>query len=458
MTGRPGGPRVVVVAENASAVFGGEAILPLHIFRKLRARGVEAWLVVHSRTREELAALMPGELGRITFIPDTKLHVLMWKLGKGIPARVNDFTLAYVSRLSSQRMARAIVRRLVAEHGVDVVHQPTPVSPREPSTMFGLGAPVVMGPMNGGMNYPPAFERRDLKLAAVGSLTGLARKASAAAHRLMPGKLRAETLLVANERTRRALPRGTRGEVIELVENGVDPDLWLDGGGARPPRPAGDPVRFAFVGRLVDWKGVDLLLEAFRSVVAEVPATLDVLGDGPTRATLEAQAGRLGLGDSVRFGGWLEQPECARRLRESDALVLPSFFECGGAVVLEAMACGLPCVATNWGGPADYLDESCGFLVDPTSRESFVAGLARSMLELARSPGLRESMGRAARRKVATGTFNWDHKIDRILEIYSGTIARAGGRVPRPGVAAPPVGSPAGSGGEPATTPTRPTR
>ena len=64
-------PRVVVVAESASAVFGGEAILPLHIFRKLRARGIEAWLVVHSRTRDELVRLMPTEVGRMRFIPDT---------------------------------------------------------------------------------------------------------------------------------------------------------------------------------------------------------------------------------------------------------------------------------------------------------------------------------------------------------------------------------------------------
>ena len=253
---------MVVVAEHASAVFGGEAILPLHVFRKLRARGVEAWLVVHSRTRDELAGLIPEELDRVSFIPDTGLHVWMCRLGRFIPARVGYFTLGFVSRLSSQRMARRIVRGLVAEHKVDVVHQPIPVSPREPSIMHGLGAPVVMGPMNGGMTYPPGFERRDRKLAIVGSLTELGRKASVLMNRLMPGKLRAETLLVANERTRRALPPGVRGEVIELVENGVDPDLWLDPGEPGPPRAEGEPVRFAFVGRLVDWKAVDLLLDA----------------------------------------------------------------------------------------------------------------------------------------------------------------------------------------------------
>ena len=430
MIERPVGPRVVIVAEHASAAFGGEAILPLHIFRKLRARGVEAWLVVHSRTKAELLALMPGEAGRISFIPDTKFHVAMHRLGRLLPARLSHFTFGYASRLSCQRIARSIVRRLIAVQGAEVVHQPIPVSPREPSLMYGLGVPVVMGPMNGGMSYPPAFSAGDRRVALVGWLAELGRKASGLAHRLMPGKLEAETLLVANPRTRHALPAGARGLVIELVENGVDPDLWFE---RTPPARRHDPserVRFIFVGRLVDWKAVDLLIEAFAQIVGQVPVELEIIGDGPMRPALEAQVERLGLSGSVRFEGWLEQSACAGRLERSDALVLPSLYECGGAVVLEAMACGLPCVATDWGGPADYLDETCGILVRPESRELFVEGLAGAMLRLARSAELREAMGRSAREKVASGPFNWDHKIERILAIYDDAIARHAGKPP----------------------------
>ncbi len=132
-------PRVVVVAESASAVFGGEAVLPLHIFRKLRANQIEAWLVVHSRTRDELIQLMPGDAHRMRFIPDTTLHVVMNWVGCRLPTRIAYFTSGYVSRLSCQRMARRIVRDLVREHDLDLVHQPVPVSPREPSLMYRVG-------------------------------------------------------------------------------------------------------------------------------------------------------------------------------------------------------------------------------------------------------------------------------------------------------------------------------
>ena len=230
----------------------------------------------------------------------------------------------------------------------------------------------------------------------------------------MPGKLRAAALLVANERTKRALPAWARGEVSILVENGVDLAVW-----SRPdrPPPVDAPTRFIFLGRLVDWKAVDLLLEAFARVQATFLPRLEIIGDGPMRSALEAQVRDLCLEDRVQFAGWQSQVECARRMRDGDALVLPSLYECGGAVVLEAMACGLPVIATEWGGPVDYLDSSCGILVRPSSRDALVSGLADAMSRLSSSPTLCVSLGRAGRERVVR-EFDWEHKIDQMLVVY----------------------------------------
>ena len=103
--------------------------------------------------------------------------------------------------------------------------------------------------------------------------------------------------------------------------------------------------------------------------------------------------------------------------------MLPSLYECGGAVVLEAMAAGLPVVATAWGGPADYLDDSCGILINPSSPDAFVADLAGAMVKLAKDPALRLCLGRAGRARVER-LFDWERKVDRMLEIYA-SVARA---------------------------------
>lgn len=414
--------RVAIVAEHASSRFGGEASLPLHYFRVLRERGAAVWLVVHARTRPELQERFPGE-SRIRYVEDTALHRALWRAGRWLPRRIELFTTGWLLRLATQWCQRGIVRRLIAQEGVNIVHQPIPVSPKEPSLLFGLGVPVVIGPMNGGIDFPPAFRRMQSR--AVTAFIALGRRASAQLNRLLPGKLRAAALLVANERTLQALPAGCRGQVLQIAENGVDLSLW------RPIGTRSDAacVHFVFMGRLVDWKAVDLLVRAFVQVSAEAPVTLTVAGDGPERPALELAcrdagvlAASAGASGKVWFAGWMSQADCALLLAGADVLVLPSLMECGGAVVLEAMASGKPVVATDWGGPPDYLDASCGILVRPDSSVSMVSQLSAAMLSLAQDGARRTAMGQAGRARVER-EFDWDVKVDQVCALYRRLLA-----------------------------------
>jgi glycosyltransferase involved in cell wall biosynthesis len=423
------GPRVLIAAEHASARFGGEAALPLHYFRVLRRRGVPVWLLTHARTRTELNSLYPGD-EHIHYIEDTVFHRAMWEIGKHLPDAISYATTGFLSRLSTQLAQRRLARQLVRQHGITVVHQPMPVSPREPSTLHSLGVPVLIGPMNGGMDYPPAFRRH--RGIAERILMAVGRASATALNRLMPGKRRAATLLVANQRTRDALPGGLAADVVELVENGVDMSLWQATPVASAAPHAPGAATFVYMGRLVDWKAVDLLLHAFARARDQAPMLLCILGDGNQRGRLEALAGELGLAGStpeavgaVSFAGWLPQSECAARLRDADALVLPSLLECGGAVVLEAMSMAKPVIATGWGGPLDYLDRECGVLVAPESREALVAGFASAMVALAGSEATRRRLGAAGLAKVKR-EFDWEGKVDRMLELYVDAMRRAG--------------------------------
>lgn len=415
--------RILILAEHASSRFGGEAALPLHYFRVLRARGIDVRMVTHARVRAELQAAFPGDGDRIFYVEDTRIHRLMWRLGSLLPDRLSYISTGFVSRLVTQVTQRRMARAIVRDHRIAIVHQPMPVSPREPSLLHGLGAPVVIGPLNGNMSYPPAFRNASERRMAF--VEGVARSFSESLNALMPGKRRAAAVIVANERTRDALPRKLRGEVLVVPENGVNLELWRE----RAPAPAQDaagpgPTQFAYMGRLVDWKAVDLLLIAFGRACARSPMSLTLFGDGPERPDLTKLAHELGIvaeqpgvAGKVFFAGWRSQAECAAALRLSDALLLPSLRECGGAVVLEAMACRLPVVATAWGGPLDYIDASTGILVPPTSREALIDGLADAMATLSASPSLRQRLGEAGRRRIEA-EFDWERKTDSMLALF----------------------------------------
>jgi glycosyltransferase involved in cell wall biosynthesis len=405
--------RVVLVADNASARFGGEAFIPLNYFRLMRQRGVDVRIVVHARNRAELTERFPGDLDRLHFVEDTWLHKLLFKGGQYLPRRLAEATTGLLIHLATQFSQRRVILELVQKFGADVVHQPIPVSPKTPSQIYGVGAPVLIGPMNGGMEYPPAFRKEQGRIATVA--LGLGRAAANWINMIIPGKRLARLLLVANRRTRDALPSHIQGRVIELVENGVDLSIWQCKPVCSPPRPA---TRLIFIGRLIDWKALEIVLEAVNRAKQHVPLSLQIIGDGPMRQTWQITAERLGIASIVRFEGFLSQSDCAKRLQEADIFVLPSLFECGGAVVLEAMAAGLPVIATAWGGPLDYLDDSCGILVKPDSREALVTGFAEAIAQLARSAPLRDQMGQAGYERVRQH-FDWQRKIDRMLELYS---------------------------------------
>jgi len=142
------------------------------------------------------------------------------------------------------------------------------------------------------------------------------------------------------------------------------------------PRPSPPPFRFVTIARLVPQKNVSGLLCAFAEVEGAVSdSTLTVVGDGPKQAALEQEAHRLGITDRVTFQGQLDRKGVRAVLWDAHAFVLPSRHETFGVVLLEAMATGLPVVATASGGPEDLVTPDVGFLVPPSAPEALAEAL-----------------------------------------------------------------------------------
>lgn len=422
--------QTLLLSENASLQLGGEAALAVHWFRELSRQGVSVWLLSHARSRQELYRLFPGYKDRLVFVEDSWLQAWLWQLGRLLPQTVALFSTGWCIRLLTQLQQRRVTSRLIRDHGIEVVHLVMPVSPLEPTLIRQLGVPVVIGPLNGGMSYPPGFHHRESGW--VRAFVKAGRALASVANRCLPGKTEASCLLAANERSRQVLLDafpGSAGRITVLPENGVDLSVW------RPaPRQAvfaggKAPVRLLFAGRLVDWKGVDLLLQAFARAVQRslVPLSLSIAGDGPMKRRWQAMAARLGIlgGRDAEQGkafflGWLPTETCADQMRQADVFVLPSLLECGGAVVLEAMATCLPVIACDWGGPADYLDASCGVLLPVRSETELIEALTLAMITLVENPPLRHAMGLVAAHK-AQSHYSWTTKAKEMIDIYRQT-------------------------------------
>lgn len=179
------------------------------------------------------------------------------------------------------------------------------------------------------------------------------------------------------------------------------------------------------VARLVPIKDHATLLAAFQRVAAAVPrAVLLLVGDGPLRGDLEARATALGIGDRVRFLGL--RTDVPRLLAAMDLFALASLNEGMGRVLVEAMAMGLPVVATRVAGIVDVVrDGESGLLVPPQDPE----GMAAAIVALLRDPGLRRQMGEAGRRGVVPG-YSVETMVARLRALYRETLAERGLPVP----------------------------
>jgi glycosyltransferase involved in cell wall biosynthesis len=148
-------------------------------------------------------------------------------------------------------------------------------------------------------------------------------------------------------------------------------------------RAKGPVTRLLSVGRLSHEKGHDVLLRAFALLAADgAQVRLTLVGDGPERATLETLARELGIASSVDFVGVLLDEALAAEMHAADVFVLPSRSEGFGVALIEALATGLPAVATRSGGPQDIMQDGDGVLVEPDDVVGLAAGLSEAMARL----------------------------------------------------------------------------
>jgi glycosyltransferase involved in cell wall biosynthesis len=235
------------------------------------------------------------------------------------------------------------------------------------------------------------------------------------------GALTARTICVSRDEREQALRRRVGvPHRLEVIHNGVGPC----------PRPEADPElrRFAGDRPLVGavavhrrQKGLDRLLDAAPEVLARRPdVRFAIVGDGPLLSSHRRRAEELELGSSIIFQPFV--PPSARYLRALDLFVLPSRWEAFPIAVLEAMACGIPQVATDVGGTPEAVEHGeTGLLVPPGDP----AALARAAAELVHDPERRARMAEAGRQRHAS-LFTVERMVAQTAGVYEEALS--GGR------------------------------
>jgi glycosyltransferase involved in cell wall biosynthesis len=410
--------RVLLLAEACNPRW---ASVPLEGYNYARAlterKDLQVTLVTHVRNRAALEADAISGMTRIVTIDNELVARPFSKLSRWLRSGTSlswttEMALAWPSYMVFERMVYRRFADALRRGEFGLIHRVTPVSPTLGSPLASLTKqPMIVGPLNGGLPWPkehPGLRSRERELLV--PLRPL--------YKQLPyyrSTYRHLAAVIAGSRhTASEIPTWFQGRRYYLPENGIDPARFS----ILTDRPAPGPrFRFVTVGRLVPYKGMDLILEAMGRSDALRGCELRIIGDGPQRTHLESLAGILGLAQSVTFLGWRDQRDVGRELREAQAFVFPSLREFGGAVVLEAMASGLPVIVVDYGGPGELATSECGLKLPMAPRESLIPDLKSAMERLASDVGLCQRLGDAAKER-ACELFTWPKKANQIVEIY----------------------------------------
>ena len=403
---------------------GGEAVLGWNIVRQL-GRFHQVWVLTAASNRPGIEA----ELQRQAQPNLTFVYI-------EIPHWLRPF-LAFLGGIQFyaylwQIQAYLVARKLHTQVKFDAVHHVTYANDWMASYVGALlPVPYLRGPGGGAQRTPQAF-LEEYSFAA--RLWERFRTFMQWVLRHDPiflyGQRRARVLLLCNREATEAVPTHLTSKVQLFPVNGISAeDLRIFSGasgegtsGTAPDRERQGLSKAAFhvfsAGKLLGLKGYPLAIRAFALFGrhhADVEFT--IVGDGPERARLEDLVRNLGLEQQVHLEKWMPRPELLRLMRHADAFLFPSLRDGGGAVVVEAMAAGIPVVCMDLAGPGLHVTEACGIKIPARSPDETIELMAQALARLYRDRELGAKMGQAGRAR-AEQVYSWDHLGERLSRIY----------------------------------------
>jgi glycosyltransferase involved in cell wall biosynthesis len=411
--------KILIIAEAANPDWVSVPLIGWSLSKAIAAQ-VDVHLVTQIRNRTAIEKNGTFGASEITYIDSELVAKPLFRMANFLTGgKGKGWTLiTALSSLSYYWFEHLIIMILgdrIRRQEFDIVHRVTPLSPTAPSLLASFckksDVPFVLGPLNGGVPWPKQFlAERVAEREWLSFVRG--------AYRLLPfyrSTLRnAAVILSGSHHTLDQLPEKYKGKCVYLPENGIETSVFK----ARPAsQPCSGTLSVCFVGRLVPYKGADMLIEAMRPLLASGAARLQIVGDGPQRVRLEGLISSFSLQSSIDMLGWCTPEAVAKILHHSDVMCFPSIREFGGGVVLEAMASGAVPIVIDYAGPGELVDDVVGWAVPLGSRTQIINLLSKILSRISEDPNcLREKQ--AAGLKRIEEMYTWKQKAFQIVEVY----------------------------------------
>jgi glycosyltransferase involved in cell wall biosynthesis len=392
--------------------------LPIVAFKTARALANHCDVLVATQIRNEPNIVKHGFGEADVVFIDTEavaapIHRLSTAIRGGAGVGWTTATaFAYPMYIAFEAAVRRRLGRDIRNGRFDVVHRLTPMSPTTPSPMATWSTvPFVLGPLNGGLPWPPQFKAElQREREWLSRVRGL--------HKLLPyyrSTYRdSAAILAAFDHTRADLGPEAADRVIDFPEVGVDPDQFLPKDWSAQSK---ERLTAIFAGRLVPYKLPEVAVRAFANEPTLRRHRLVVVGDGPERPRLEAIIAEHGLEETVELVGWKTQDEVGELMRQADVFLFPSIRELGAGVVVEAMGSGLPCLVVDYGAPGALVGKDRGVAVPLSDPDTLIRDFGSVMSELFDQPARLREMGQRAQ-EHALRYYSWDAKARKFLDVY----------------------------------------
>ncbi|MFK5951475.1 MAG: glycosyltransferase family 4 protein [Desulfobacterium sp.] len=413
--------KILMVVEQCNPEWTSVPLLSYNFYHEIRKRA-RITLVTHERNQSALEKVQ-GE-HTIDYIRESSLLKRYYRFIKIVTDRgaVNwplQHALSYPIYAEFNHRVSQKYGPLIRSGEYDLVHVMTPILPRYPVKLINhcKNTPFLLGPVNGGVPFPPGFDTVAKKefaefnfLRMFTRLIPGYRKTYQTADKALSGSLYTQNMLM---------------NLFDMDDNRID--LFHENGILESfigtaKKHTSKTMKLLFVGRLVAYKGADMAIKAISTLPESVQKrlTFTIVGDGPEKNSLEKLTRTTGVEELVHFTGWIPQKETLTHYTQSDVFCFPSVREFGGAVALEAMGCGLPCIVPDYAGLGEYVTEETGIKIEPKSREYLVQQFAEKIQFLLEHPEIREKMSARAIDRVKS--YEWGHKADDMVALYKKMI------------------------------------